>query len=133
MAKTFREMACWQIAFTLQTNVAKLLETGPAARAFRFRDQLLDSSRSPPRNIAEGFGRFNPTEIAQHVDFALASLDETENHLRSGVASGYFAATSIAPQIVLIARCRSALVSWHSYLRREKNNPRFNQSRRRRS
>src|SRR4051812_17501698 len=122
MAKTFREMVSWQLAFELNRNVQRLLRTGPAARDFKFRDQLSDSSRGAPRNIAEGFGRFNPTEIAQFLDFAIASLDETENHLRDGVESNYFLATEVAPQIVLITRCRKALTSWHAYLRRVKNN-----------
>jgi len=133
MAKTFREMVAWQLAFELNRNVQTLLRTGPAAHDFKFRDQLSDSSRSAPRNIAEGFGRFNPTEIAQFLDFAIASLDETENHLRDGVESRYFSATDVAPQIILITRCRKALTSWHAYLRKVKNNPRFSQSRRRRS
>ena len=133
MAKTFREMVAWQLAFELNRNIQRLLKSGPASRDLKFRDQLADSSRSPARNIAEGFGRFNPTETAQFLDFAIASLDETENHLRDGVESNYFAATDVAPQIVLIARCRKAVASWHSYLRSVKNDPRFNQSRRRRS
>jgi four helix bundle protein len=133
MAKTFREMVAWQLAFELNRNVQRLLKTGPAARDFKFRDQLSDSSRGAPRTIAEGFGRFNPTETAQFLDFAIASLDETENHLREGVESLYFRAEDVAPQIMLIARCRKALTSWHAYLRRVKNNSKFNQSRRRRS
>ena len=124
-------MVAWQLAFELNRNVQKLLRTGAVARDYKFRDQLSDSARGAPRNIAEGFGRFNPTEISQFLDFAIASLDETENHLRDGVESGYFRATEVAPQIVLITRCRKALTSWHAYLRRVKNNQRFNQSRRR--
>ena len=132
MAKSFRELDCWQLAFEISSCVKRLLKSGPAARDFKFRDQLLDSVRGPGRNIAEGFGRFNPTEIMQFLDFATASLDETENHLREGVESGYFPAEQVAPVIVLVTRCRKAIASWHSYLRRQKDNPRFNQSRRRR-
>ena len=131
MAKSFRELDCWQLAFEISSCVKRFLKSGPAARDFKFRDQLLDAARGPGRNIAEGFGRFNPTEIMQFLDFATASLDETENHLREGVESEYFPAEQVAPVIVLIARCRKAIASWHSYLRRQKDNPRFNQSRRR--
>jgi hypothetical protein len=67
----------------------------------------------------------------QFLDFATASLDETESHLREGVQSHYFKAEQAAPTIVLIARCRKAIASWHSYLRRVKDDPRYNQSRRR--
>src|SRR5688572_24680685 len=85
MAHNFRELVSWQLAFELSERIHKLLQSGPASKDFKFRDQLADSARSAPRNIAEGFGRFNPTETAQFVDYARASLDETENHLREGV------------------------------------------------
>ena len=65
----------------------------------------------------------------QFLDFATASLDETETHLREGVECSYFPAEQVAPAIVLIARCRNAIASWQSYLRKVKDNPRFNQSR----
>jgi four helix bundle protein len=133
MAKTFREMAAWQLAFELSERVNQLLQSGPAARDFKFRDQLADSARSAPRNIAEGFGRFNPTEIAQFIDYARASLDETENHLRDGVTSSYFPAETVGPMILILVRCRKALASWHTYLREVRNDPRFNQGRKRRS
>lgn len=133
MAKTFREMVAWQLAFELSERVNQLLQSGPAVRDFKFRDQLADSARSAPRNIAEGFGRFNPTEIAQFIDYARASLDETENHLRDGVASSYFPAETVGPMILILVRCRKALASWHSYLREVRNDPRFNQARKQRS
>jgi four helix bundle protein len=132
MAKNFRELVSWQLAFELNERIQQLLRSGAAANDFKFRDQLADSARSAPRNIAEGFGRFNPTEIAQFVDYARASLDETENHLRDAAASGYFAPQEVGPLILLLVRCRKALAGWHTYLRGVKDDPRFNQGRRRR-
>jgi four helix bundle protein len=125
MAKTFRDLVAWQLAFELKCQVVALLQDGPATRDFRFRDQLADAARSVPANVAEGFGRFNPAEIARFVDIARGSLDETENHLRDGVASKYFTAESVGPLIRLAARCRVALDRWHTYLRSTKNDPRF--------
>lgn len=132
MAKSFRELVVWQLAFELSQRVNKLLQSGPASKDFRFRDQLADSARSAPRNIAEGFGRFNPNETAQFLDYARGSLDETENHLRDAVASNYFPPEAVGPLILLLVRCRKALDSWHTYLRSVKDDPRFNQGRRRR-
>ena len=131
MAQNFRELVCWQLAFELSDRVNTLLQAGPAARDFKFRDQLADSARSVPRNIAEGFGRFNPTEIAQFLDYARGSLDETEHHLRDAVASSYFPAETVGPLILLLTRCRKAIEAWHAYLRGVKDDPRFNQGRRR--
>ena len=128
MAKSFRELVAWQLAFELKSQVITLLQSGPASKDFRFRDQLADAARSVPANIAEGFGRFNPAEIARFVDIARGSLDEMENHLRDGVDSKYFAAEAAAPLIRLAARCRIALDRWHTYLRSTKNDPRFRTS-----
>ena len=50
--ETFREMVAWQLAFDLNERVQKLLQSGPAVKDFKFRDQLADSARSAPRNIA---------------------------------------------------------------------------------
>jgi four helix bundle protein len=125
MAKTFRELVAWQLAFELKSRIVILLQSGPASKNFKFRDQMADSARSIPANIAEGFGRFNPAEIARFVDIARGSLDETENHLRDGVDSKYFAAEDVGPLIRLVARCRIALNRWHTYLRSTKNDPRF--------
>ena len=125
MAKSFREMVAWQLAFELKNEIILLLKEGPAARDFKFRDQLADAARSVPRNIAEGFGRFNPAETMHFLDIARGSLDETENHLRDGVVSSYFPPESVGPIIKLVARCRSAINAWHSYLRKVKSDPRF--------
>src|SRR5688572_13238487 len=99
MAKTFREMVVWQLAVELRDSVIPMLESPRVRKDFKFRDQLADSVRSPARNIAEGYGRFNPTETSQFVGYARASLDETENHLRDGVASSYFPAETVGPLI----------------------------------
>jgi four helix bundle protein len=125
MAKTFRDLIVWQLAVELREGVLPLLRAAPAKKDFRFCDQLADSVRSPARNIAEGYGRFNPAEISQFVGYARASLDETENHLRDGVASNYFPADRVGPLIKVCARCRKGLESWDSYLRRAQHDPRF--------
>jgi four helix bundle protein len=90
MVYSYRELAAWQLCVELRDKVLLLLKSGPAVRDFKFCDQLSDSVRSPPRNIAEGFGRYNPGEIAHFLGIARASLDETETSLRDGVVSKYF-------------------------------------------
>jgi four helix bundle protein len=130
MAKTFREMIAWQLAFELKDKVVAVLATSPPAkRDFKFRDQLSDAAKSVPANIAEGFGRYRPAEIARFLEIARGSLDETENHLRDGVSCGYFKAEAVGPLIRLAARCRTAITRWHTYLRRAKRDPRFPRSR----
>lgn len=113
MAKHFRELVAWQLAFELR----ELTKSGPASRDRRFCEQLNDSSRSVASNIAEGFGRYDPGDFARFLSIARGSLDETENHLRDGVASSYFPAALVGPLILKSARCRSAITSLQVYLR----------------
>ena len=126
MAKSFRDMIVWQLAFELKEKVVALIASSPRAmRDFDFRDQLTDACKSVPSNIAEGYGRYRPAEIARFLEIAMGSLDETENHLRDGVGSGYFSAEAAGPLIRLGARCRTAMSRWQAYLQRAKHDPRF--------
>jgi len=61
-----------------------LLPQGPAARDFKYCDQIRASSASGPENIAEGFGRFRPRDSARFYEIARASIMETQNHLIDG-------------------------------------------------
>ena len=79
--------------------------------------KLRDAVRSPPRNIAEGFGRYNPAEFAQYMDVAISSLDEVDTHLRDGVETGLFDAEPAAEAISLCASCRWMGVRLRTYLR----------------
>jgi four helix bundle protein len=83
-ARTYRELVVYQCAAELRTRVIALLDNPKARADLRFCAQLLDAVRSPPRNIAEGLGRYNPAEFAQYMDISIASLDEVDNHLRDG-------------------------------------------------
>jgi four helix bundle protein len=132
MAKTFRELIVWQLAVELRDGVLPMLRQGPVVKDFKFRDQLSDSVRSPARNIAEGYGRFNPGDTALFVDYARASLDETENHLRDGVTSSYFPPARVGPLLVTLTRCRKGLDSWAAYLRSVQDDPKFSKRARRR-
>ena len=125
MVHSFRELASWQLANEIKEKTFELLKLDAAKKDFKFRDQLLDSSRSVVRNIAEGFGRFSPAEFCHFYDIARGSLDETETSLRDGVASKYFPPENVGPLIVLVARCRKAIDGHHSYLRSVKDDPRF--------
>ena len=117
MARHFRELVAWQLAFELREQVIKLTRSGHASQDRRFCDQLNSSCRSIASNIAEGFGRYDPGDFARFLSIARGSLDETENHLRDGVASNYFPAEAVGPLILKGARCRAAITALQVYLR----------------
>jgi four helix bundle protein len=129
MVHSFRELLTWQLAHELETKVLPLTKLQSVQRDFKFRAQLSDSSQSPCRNIAEGFGRFNPGEFVYFYGVCDASLDECENCLRSGVVSKHFPPETAGPLILLIARCKRAIDKHRTYLNQNRNNPRFNKRR----
>jgi four helix bundle protein len=90
MVSDFRNLVCWQLSYELKCDVFAITATGDAARDFKYRDQVRDSTASAPRNIAEGFGRYTPKEFARFLGYARASLIETQNHLIDGFDRGYF-------------------------------------------
>src|SRR5689334_12361531 len=79
--KHFREIVAWQYARELKIQSDVFLAR-PAVKALpKLYQQLYDSSRSGPRNIAEGFGKFGNKEFARFVRIAKGSEVEVLNHL----------------------------------------------------
>jgi four helix bundle protein len=89
-ARRYEDLEVWQLADELKREVYALVRTGPAARDVKFRDQIRDSAASSTKNIAEGFGRFQPGEFARFMEFAVASAMETKDSLKDGLDRGYF-------------------------------------------
>ena len=79
--KDFREIVAWQLAHQLKLRVDLFLGSPDFRRQYRFCDQLSDSARSGPRNIAEGHARFRHKEFAHFVRIAKGSEAEVLNHL----------------------------------------------------
>lgn len=111
MVYSFRELLTWQLAFELEGKVHALLDLESLKRDRRFRDQLSDASKSPARNIAEGFGRFSPGDFCRYYQIARAG--------------NYFPAETAGPLILLVARCHRAIDKHYAYLQKSRDDPRF--------
>jgi four helix bundle protein len=86
----YEDLEAWQIADELKREVYALTETGPASKDFDFRNQIRASAASSTKNIAEGFGRFNPGDNARFVEISVSSTMETKDSLKDGVDRGHF-------------------------------------------
>ena len=91
--RDFRDLVAWQLAYELKCEVFAFTATGVASKDFKYRDQIRDSSASVHSNIAEGFGRFRPGDFARFLEYARASMVETQNHLLDGRDRGYLDAS----------------------------------------
>lgn len=115
--RAFTDLDCWKLADSVKTGVYALTKDGPPSRDFAFRDQIRKSAASAPANIAEGFGRYEPSEIRPFLRIANGSLMETSNHLKDGVDRGYFTDAEVAPLLRLARRASAATTSWLRYLK----------------
>lgn len=79
--KDFRDIAAWRLSRDVKLRVDLFLERPEVQRKYKFCDQLADSARSAPGNIAEGLGRFGNKEFARYSRIAKGSLIEVLNHL----------------------------------------------------
>ncbi len=129
MARTYREMEIWQLAEELRNGVIALLATLPVGKDGELFAQLRDAAASPARNIAEGFGRFEPRDHANFLRIAKGSLDEIDNHLRDLAHRRRHTQATCGEFIRLAARCRTGVVRLRRYLL-SPSNPFGNQSRR---
>jgi four helix bundle protein len=77
----FEDLVTWQLADELRREVLAFTATPPAARNFKYRDQIRDAASSACRNTAEGFDRFRPAEFARFLEFARGSLGEVQDCL----------------------------------------------------
>jgi len=82
--RRFEDLVCWQLAHALKCEVIEFTATGPVSRDFRYCDQIRESSASAASNIAEAFGRYRRADAARFCQYAVASLQETLNHLIDG-------------------------------------------------
>jgi len=120
-ARDFTEIVAWQLATDLKRVVYDVTARPTVARDRKFCDQANDAAASAPRNIAEGFGRFEGKEFAQFLKIAIGSLYETRNHLLDAFDRGYINATERDAAVVLTKRAIAAATRLRSYLLSARN------------
>jgi len=112
----FEDLDAYQLSRELRDTIFSLTETGPTSTNITFRDQIRQSSSSPPANIAEGFGRFKPREFAHFTRIARASLLETPNHIEDASKKKYFSEKDCAKLFELQVRATKAATGLLRYL-----------------
>ncbi len=117
VAQKFEELLSWQRMHELNIEIWKATDHGPASRDFDFRNQIRDAADSAERNVAEGFGRYNPSVFANFLDFSRGSACETRSLLKKGLACGYFKADDFERLDRLATRGLQAVASFQRYLR----------------
>jgi four helix bundle protein len=131
VARHYRELVCWQLSNELKRRVYAFIANPPASKDFEFCKQIRGSARGAPRTISEGFGRFRPPEFARYLEFARASLIETQNHLDDALDSDYITTDLHHELFKLADRAIGATTKLQQYLQTCKEPPRANRGERR--
>lgn len=79
--KGYKELECYVQARLLRQYVSSLVKKFPSHEKFLLVSQIIDSSRSITRNMAEGYGRFTYADTKNFFVIARGSTTETMDHL----------------------------------------------------
>jgi four helix bundle protein len=116
VVRRYQDLECWQLADELKKEVYALVARTPAKNDWKFRDQILDSAASAPRNLAEAFGYYEHPDSARFARVAKSSELETHNHLGDGVDRGFWTAAEAERIQRLASRTVGATTKWLLYL-----------------
>jgi four helix bundle protein len=84
MKMNYKDLEVWQIAKELSIEVHKMTLTIPKFEMYEEGSQIRRSSKSIRSNIVEGYGRRRyKNEFIRYIVFAIASTDETIDHLET--------------------------------------------------
>jgi len=81
---SYKKLEIWQLAREAVIDIHKMSLDLPKFEMYEEGSQIRKSSKSVKSNLAEGYGRRNyKTEYIRFITFALASNDETIDHLET--------------------------------------------------
>jgi four helix bundle protein len=114
--RRFTQLRAWQACDAYKKAVYQVCLDGPLAKDWKRRGQLEESVAGPPSHVAEGFGRFNPTDFAHYTVMARSSLMESQNHLRDAVDKKYISESTRLELDVLAAVALQEVTGLMEYL-----------------
>ena len=87
--QTYKDLEIYQLSHDLAIEIHKVSLSLPKFELYEEGSQLRRSAKSIPVNIVEGFGRRRyKKEFIRFLTFALASCDETKEHLKISDETG---------------------------------------------
>ena len=69
-ARRIEDLIVWQLASRFERWAYAVSDRGPMLRDFKFKSNWCSAAASVPRNLAEGFAKFDPPEFARYVNIA---------------------------------------------------------------
>jgi four helix bundle protein len=121
-AKIVEELVIYQIALELAKEVNKLVKQIPHYWDIEECRQILRSSSSVPSNIKEGFAqRFYAKQFIKYLYIAMASSDESQDHLAKLKNNGYVKSEIADGYIKRYKNLSVRILNFINYLRKKYN------------
>lgn len=120
--RSFEDLKVWKVARKLQKKVAELVKMFPKYEQYRLVDQMIRSSRSVARNIAEGYGRYQYQENIQFCRQSRGSLCELLNDIITAYDEEYINVDKLKELREDVDNCHRLLNGYISYLKKAKSN-----------
>ncbi|WP_372636975.1 four helix bundle protein [Fodinibius sp.] len=118
--QSFEDLKVWKCARKLQSKISKLVKTFPKVEEYRLTNQIVRSSRSVARNIAEGYGRYHYQENIQFCRQARGSLCELLNDIITACEAKYIDKSRFDTLKKDVDRCHRLLNGYIAYLKKAK-------------
>jgi four helix bundle protein len=87
--KGYKELKCYIEARLLRKFISILVKKFPSHEKFLLTAQIIDSSRSITRNMAEGYGRYTYSDTGNFFIIARGSVTETMENLATAFDESY--------------------------------------------
>jgi four helix bundle protein len=87
--RDFKKLIIWQKANAIEQKIAIIAKGFPAFEKYNLVDQIIRCSRSIAANIAEGHTQTYIKKEITHINTALGSTGETQNHLTTAHQDNY--------------------------------------------
>jgi four helix bundle protein len=87
--KGYKDLECYKEARLLRIYISELAKKFPSHEKFLLTAQIIDSSRSATRNMAEGYGRFTYADTKNFFVIARGSVTETMENLTTAFDERY--------------------------------------------
>ena len=118
--RSFEDLEVWQQARKIQRQIREIVKTFPKIEQYKLTDQMIRSSRSVGRNIAEGYGRYHYQENIHFCRISRGSLSELQNDLITALEEGYIDKNKLDGLRKEIQINNRLLNGYISYLKRAK-------------
>jgi four helix bundle protein len=112
----FEDLRCWQLADELRTHVTAICHQPDVEPHKRFCESFSEAIGSVCRNLAEGFDRRTKPDRKNFIGYALASLSETQDHLRECKTRKFIDEPRFAELYDIAEHTRAVTLRWRSSL-----------------